>query len=51
MNWVIIIVILAAIWWVSWNIYTKVVKNDGEELFLKEKKPNPVAKIIDEIDY
>ena len=51
MIWVIWVVILAAIGWLAWNIYTKVVKNEGEELFLKEKKSNPISDIIDEIDY
>ncbi len=51
MNWVILLTILVVVCWLVWNIYTKLVKNDGEELFLKEKKPNPVAKILDEIDY
>ena len=51
MIWVIWLGILVAIWWIAWNIYTKVVKNEGEELFLREKKPNPITQILDEIDY
>lgn len=48
MHWVIWLSIMAVVYWLVWNIYTKVIKNEGEKLFLKEKIQN---KFFDRIDY
>lgn len=49
MNPVIWLGILTIVYLGIWNIYTKLIKNEGEELFIKNNKGDSIKE--EELDY